>query len=52
MEKILPPLNDDPTVQEYMKTLLNHDKQKEYYDMEELLDYFFSDGQAYRKYDH
>lgn len=39
MDKLLPALNDDPVVQEYMKILLNNDMHKEYHDMKELLDY-------------
>lgn len=39
MEKLLPALNDNPVVQEYMKMLLNSDMHKEYHDMKDLLDY-------------
>lgn len=39
MDKLLPALNDEPIVQEYMKLLFDHGQKKEYFDIKELLDY-------------
>lgn len=39
MEKLLPALNEEPIVQEYMKLLFDHGQKKEYHDIKELLDY-------------
>lgn len=49
MEKLLPALNDDPVVQEYMDMLFKSEKKKEYNDTEELLQYISSMEQQFEE---